>query len=156
VCFAAGPVLAAFGALMVLPLAVQPVRGPVRKALHAVAGVLAAALLAGLHGSPLPLTGTVIGDLGIAGTERPADILHAVASVLAEQQVIVTTALALALTAVLLRPAAARGLWAVAGLAAAQLALVLLAAPAIPAFPVVAGTWALAIGVAALTLRASR
>jgi len=156
VCFAAGPLLAAVGALMLLPLAVQPVRGPVRKALQATVGVLVAAALAGLHGSPLPLTGAVIRDLGLAGTERPADVVHAVIAVLAEQQGLVTTALALALTAVLLRPAISRGLWAIAGLCAAQLALVLLAAPSIPAVTVVVGTWALAICAAALAGRVSR
>jgi hypothetical protein len=156
VCFAAGPLLAAFGALMLLPLAVQPVRGRLRKALHAVAGVLAAAAVAGLHGSPLPLTSARVGNLGIAGSERPTDVLHAVASVLASQQAIVTTALALALSAVLLRPAAARGLWPLAGLGAVQLALVLLAAPAIPAASVVIGTWALVAVVAALSMRTSR
>ena len=156
VCFAAGPLLAAFGALMLLPLAVQPARGALRKALHAIVGVLAAAAVAGLHGSPLPLTGTAVGDLGLAGTERPLDVLHAVASLLAEQRMLVTTALALALTAVLLRPAAARGLWGIAAIGAAQLALVLLAAPAIPAASVVIGTWLLVGIVAALSMRPSR
>ena len=156
VCFAAGPLLAPLGALMLLPLAVQPVRGAARKALHAVAGVLTAAGLAGLHGSPLPLTGAVVGDLGVAGSERPGDVLHAVASVLADQRALVVTALALALTAVLLRPAAARGLWGIAGLGAAQLALVLLAAPGIPAVSVVVGTWLLCGAAAALSVKASR
>ncbi len=155
VCFAAGPLLAAVGALMLLPLAVQPVRGSLRRALHAIAGVLAAAAVAALHGSPLPLTGAFVGNLGIAGSERPADVVNAVVSVLAEQQAVVTTALALALTAALLRPAAARGLWGLVGLGAAQLALVLLAAPGIPAASVVVGTWALVGIVASLSMRPS-
>jgi hypothetical protein len=156
ICFAAGPLLAPVGGLMLLPLAVQPVRGPARRALHAMAGVLTAAAVAGLHGSALPLTGALVGDLGIAGSERPGDVLHAVVSLLAEQRALVVVALALALTAVLLRAAAARGLWAIAGLGAAQLALVLLVAPGIPAASVVIGTWVLCGVVAVLSVKGSR
>ena len=154
-CFAAGPLLAPFGALMLLPLAVQPVRGPVRKALHALVGVLAAAAVAGLHGSRLPLTGSQVGDLGVVASERPLDVLQAVVSVLADQRALVTTGLALALTAVLLRQAAARGLWSIAALGATQLAVVLLAAPGLPALSVVLGTWALCAVVGAVSVKGS-
>ena len=107
--------LAAVGALTLVPLAVQLVRGSLRRALHAIAGVLSAAVVAALmaHRS---LTGAIVGNLGIAGSQRPADVVNAVVSVLAEQQAVVTTALVLALTAALLRPAAARGLWGLVGL----------------------------------------
>ena len=54
--FAAGPLLASIGAIALLPLAVQPARGRVRRALQAAVGVLAAAAVAGLRGVPLPLT----------------------------------------------------------------------------------------------------
>ena len=50
---------------------------------------------------------------------------------------------ALALVAVLLPRAVARGRWGIAGLGALQLALILLWAPSIPAFGVVVGTWLL-------------
>lgn len=156
ICFAAGPVLAAAGLLMLLPLAVQPVAGLARKALHALAGVFTAAMLAGLHGAPLPLGGPVVGNLGIDGSERVGAVLDALLRTAAEQRGLATTALALALTAVLLRPAVARGLWAVAGLAGLQLTLVLLAAPSLPAWSVVLGTWLLAAAAGALSLRASR
>jgi hypothetical protein len=156
ICFAAGPLLAALGALMLLPLAVQPVRGSARKALHALAGVLAAAAVAGLHGDALPLTGALPGNLGVSGTESPTDVLQAILSLLGGQSAVVTTGLALALSAVLLRPAASRGLWGIAALGAGQMALVLLAAPGIPATSVVIGSWALCAVLGALTMRASR
>lgn len=138
--FAAGPLLAPIGLLALLPLALQPVRAPWRRALHAFAGVLAAALAAGLAGRALPLTGATPGDLGIAGTERPTDVLHAMSSVLRAESPLLTTGLALALTAVLLPRAVQRGLYGIALLGTIQVALVLLWAPAIPRLPVVLGT----------------
>ena len=60
----AGPVLAAIGAIALLPLAVQPARGRARRALQAFAGVFAAVAVAGLRGSTLPLTGVAVSNLG--------------------------------------------------------------------------------------------
>ncbi len=141
--FALGPALAAVGLLPLLPLAVQPARGAWRRGLHAGVGVLAAAAVAGLAGRPLPLTGATVTDLGLAGSERPTDVVQALERVLTGNAAVATTALALALVAILLPRAVARGPWGVGGLGALQLGLVLLWAPAIPAFGVVAGTWLL-------------
>ncbi len=80
--FVAGPLLATVGAIALLPLAVQPARGRVRRALQAFAGVLAAAAVAGLRGRPLPLTGSVVPNLGIDGTTDSAAVVNAVASFL--------------------------------------------------------------------------
>jgi hypothetical protein len=63
--------------------------------------------------------------------------------VLRASHAVATTALALALVAVLLPRAVARGPWGIAGLGALQIGLVLLWAPSIPALGVVAGTWLL-------------
>jgi hypothetical protein len=52
--FVVGPVLAAFGLLPLIPLAVQQADGRVRRAAHAAVAVLAAALLAGVAGHELP------------------------------------------------------------------------------------------------------
>jgi hypothetical protein len=141
--FCAGPLLAALGLLALLPLAVQLVPQGWRRALHAAAGVLAAAAVAGLSGRPLPLVDVMVGDLGVAGTERPQDVLHAIGSLLATNAGIGTTALALAIVALLLPRAVARGLWGIAGLGALQLVLVLVWAPSIPATGFVLGTWLL-------------
>jgi hypothetical protein len=141
--FCLGPVLAPLGLLPLLPLAVQPARGAWRRGLHAGGGVRAAATVAGLAGRPLPLTGVTVGDLGVAASERPTDVVQAIERVLRASPAVATTALALALVAVLLPRAVARGPWGIAGLGALQIGLVLLWAPSIPALGVVAGTWLL-------------
>ncbi len=141
--FWAGPLLAPLGLLALVPLAVQPARGWWRRGLHASAGVGAAAAVAGLSGKPLPLTGSAVGDLGIAQTERPTDLLHALGTVLGDSTAIATTALALGIVAALLPWATSRGRWAIAGLGALQLTLVLAWAPAIPWVGFVFGTWLL-------------
>ncbi len=141
--FCAGPLLAPLGLIALLPLAVQPACGWWRRGLHAAAGVFAAAAVAGLSGGTLPLTGAAVGDLGIAGSERPTDVLHALGTVLGDSTAIATTALALALVAALLPWAAARGRWGIAGIGALQLTLVLAWAPSIPWVGFVFGTWLL-------------
>jgi hypothetical protein len=141
--FVLGPVLAPLGLLPLLPLAVQPARGAWRRGLHAGVGVLTAAAVAGVAGRPLPLTGGTIGDLGVAQSERPTDVVQALQRVLQANAAVATTSLALALVAVLLPRAVVRGPWGIAGLGVLQIGLVLLWAPSIPAFGIVAGTWLL-------------
>lgn len=138
--FAAGPLLAPLGLLALVPLAVQVVKGPVHRAVHAVAAVLAAALVAGLSGTALPLTGEIVGGLGLAGSEQPLDVVRAIADVLHANVGLVTTSLALALTAVLLPQARRRGLPGIGVLCALQLALLLFAAPGVAWPPAVLGT----------------
>ena len=147
--FALGPALASVGLLPLLPLAVQPARGAWRRGLQAGAGVMAAAAVAGLAGRPLPLTGADVGNLGLAGSERPTDVLQALQVVLRANPGVATTALALALVAVLLPRAVRRGPWGIAGLGALQIALVLLWAPSVSALGVVLGTWLLCAALAA-------
>jgi len=138
--FWAGPLLAPLGLLALLPLAVQPARGSWRRGLHAGAGVLAAGAVAGLSGKPLPMTGLVPGDLGVAQTERPTDVLHALGTVLGGSSALATTALALGIVAVLLPWAAAHGRWGIAGLGVLQVTLVLAWAPPVPWAGLVLGT----------------
>ncbi len=141
--FWAGPLLGAVGLLPLLPLAVQPARGWWRRGLHAFAGVCAAAAVAGLSGKPLPLTGAVVGDLGVSETERPTDILHALGTLLGDSTAIATTALALGIVAALQPWATTRGRWGIAGLGVLQVTLVLAWAPSIPWVGFVFGTWLL-------------
>jgi serine/threonine-protein kinase len=141
--FWAGPLLGAVGLLPLLPLAVQVARGWWRRALHAFAGACAAAAVAGLSGKPLPLTGTVVADLGVAETERPTDVLHALGTVLGDASAIATTALALGIVAALLPWALTRGRWGIAGLGVLQVTLVLAWAPSLPWVGFVFGTWLL-------------
>jgi hypothetical protein len=141
--FWAGPFLAPLGLLSLLPLAVQPAKGAWRRGLHAGVGVLAAAAVAGLSGRGLPLGVPAVGDLGVAQTKRPTDVVHALATALSTRPELATTALALALVAALLRRAAARGPWGIACLGVLQVALVLAWAPSIPWPGFVFGTWLL-------------
>ena len=154
--FVAGPLLAPVGGLALLPLAVQPARGLWRRAAHVVAGMTAAALVAGLRGTPLPLTGAAVGDLGIAGSERSSEVIRALANVLQANGPLLTTSLALAAAAAALPYARRHGLWGVAVLGAGQLAAVLLAAPSMPSVSIVIGTWALCGCLAALMLDRGR
>jgi hypothetical protein len=154
--FVAGPLLAPLGGLALLPLAVQPARGPARRAAQAFAGVTAAALVAGLRGSPLPLTGAAAGTVVVDGSERIPDVVAGLATVLQANTALITAAFALAVTAAVLPYARRRGLWAIAALGAGQLALVLVAAPSIPPLSIVLGTWLLCGVLCAQTLRGGR
>ena len=128
--FCVGPLLAPLGLLALVPLAVQLVRGPVHRVLHAALAVLSAALVAGLTGGALPLTSVTVGDLGLAGSERPTDVVQAVATTLQGARSVVAVALVLALISVLLPHARRRGVRCSAALAVLQLAALLVAAPA--------------------------
>jgi hypothetical protein len=138
--FLAGPLLAPFGLIALLPLAVQPARGAWRCALHAAAGVYAAAAVAALSGRSLPLGGGEVGDLGVAQSERPGDVLRALGDVLRAHPQLSTTALAFAIVAALLPRARAYGRVGIAALGVLQLALVLLWAPSLPWPPLLLGT----------------
>jgi hypothetical protein len=154
--FVAGPVLGAVGALALLPLAVQPADGRARRALQAFVGVLAAAAVAGIRGEPLPLTGSVVPNLGIDGTTRLTDVVQAIAMVVQDNAGLLVVALALALAAALLPDARRRGLKGIAVLGAGQIALIVAFAPLVSPFPVVLGTCVLCGILAALSFRAGR
>jgi hypothetical protein len=154
--FAVGPVLASVGALALLPLVVQPARGRTRRALHAFVGVLAAVAVAGLRGRPLPLTGAIVPNLGIGGSTRITDTLHALAQVLGDNAGLITVALVLALASVFLPDARRGGLRGIAVLGACQVGLILVLAPALPALSLVLGTGVACAALAVLSLQSGR
>ena len=154
--FVAGPLLAAIGAIALLPLAVQPARGRVRRALQAFAGVLVAAAVTGLRGKPLPLTGSLVPNLGVDGSTRVTDVIQALAIVVSDNAGLVVVALVLALAAAMLPDARRRGLKGIAALGIAQIALIVVFASALPALSIVLGTCALCGILAALTLKTGR
>ena len=151
---ALGPLLGPLGALVLAPAAALRLRSPLRRAVVAGATVLAAALAAGLRGSPLPLTGEQppLG-LGIAGSEDAGAAAAALVRALEAHPGLVLAAAGLAAAAALLPLAQAHGRWAVAGLGTALVAVLLLPAPEIAALPVVLGAWTLCVP---LALRAER
>jgi len=137
---AAGPLLAAAGALALVPLAAQAARGAARRALQAGAAALLAAAVAGLRGRDLPFgAGPAPLGLGIAGSRRPGAVAEALWGALAAHPALVAEAGILAAAAAL--APRARGPWPAAAYAAGLLAATALAAPATPFAPLAAAAW---------------
>jgi len=138
----AGPLLAPVQALGLLPLAAQGVRSLPRRALQVAAAVLLAALVAGLRHASLPLTGaTPPKGLGITGSGDPSAVAFALYRALVDRPQLLLEALVLAAVSVAMPFARARGLWGIAGLGAAMIALTLLPAPGVAAAPLVVAAW---------------
>ncbi len=141
----AGPALAAFGLLALVPLAVAAaVRDPVSRAIQTLAAVGAAAVVAGLRGAELPFAQGIAPSLDLAGSESVGETVRAL--VAAVPQGLALEAAALAAVAVAIPYA--RTPWRIAGLGAAMLAATLAAAPAAPALPLVLAAWLICAGLA--------
>ena len=147
--FLSGPVLAAVGLIGLVPLAVQPARGHVRRAAQTLAAVGAAALAAGLRGSPLPLGQGEAQPLDLAGSDSAVQAGAALVEALPVGLVLGALVLAAAAVAI---PYATTP-WRIAALGAGLLALTVLVVPAAPVLPLVAAAW---LTCAALVARASR
>ncbi len=154
--FMSGPVLAAIGAVALLPLAVQPARGRARRALQAAAGVFAAVAVAGLRGNPLPLTDVAVPSLGIDGSTSISTVTRPVVAILQANPGLVALAVVLAASAALLPDARQRGLRGIALLGLCQIGLIHLLAPTLSALSVVLGTCVLCAVLAALSAKAGR
>ena len=141
--FVSGPLLALAGGFALVPLAVQPARGAVRRAAQAILAILAAALYAGLRGWPLPFTRAEVGDLGLAATTHPGAVAQALSTTLLDNRAILICALVFGLSAALLPLARRRGRLGVAILSLGQALLVVVAAPSVAATPIVIGSWLL-------------
>ena len=115
--------------------------------------MLAAALVAGLAGSALPVTGGVVGDLGVTGSDRSTDVVQALALTLRDNVALLTTALVLALVSVGLPYARRRGLAGIAALTGLQLGALLLVVPTASWPQAVIGTILLFALLAAPSLR---
>ncbi|HWG56634.1 MAG TPA: serine/threonine-protein kinase [Gaiellaceae bacterium] len=135
----AGPLLAPLGLLALVPLLARPARDHVLRAAHAAAAVVLAAAVAGIRGVELPFGTSAAQAVGLAGEESAEAAARSLLAATPPSLALVLAAVAVAALAVPF----ARTPWRVAGLGAAALALVFLAAPSAPALPVVAGTWLL-------------
>ncbi|HEU0304157.1 MAG TPA: serine/threonine-protein kinase [Gaiellaceae bacterium] len=133
-----GPLLASLGLVAALPVAGLVVRNPLRRGLQVAAAVLVAAAVAGA---------ARLDRLGIAASDRPGEAAAALAR--AVERATVVQAVVLALVAVALPFARARGPWAAAGLVAFFLAAQLLLAPALSAWPIVGIGWVLCLALVA-------
>jgi len=140
--WAVGPLLAPLGLLGLVPLAVLSARGPARRALHALAAVLLAGLVAGVHGSVLPFGGGTAAQLRIAGSEHPVAVLQAVWHWLLQAPPLGLEALIFAALATALPIVSRRSDLTIAVFGALLLAAILLAAPTASALPLVLSGWA--------------
>jgi hypothetical protein len=147
--FSLGPLLAPIAALGLLPLAALGIRSPLRRAVQVAAAVLAAGLVAGIRGQPLPFDGAAPPAVpGLAADVDPLGVSTVLWSALLSRPALAVEMLVLAAVAVLLPLARTRGLWAVAALGSAFLAAALLAAPGVAAMPLVVAVWATCVAVA--------
>jgi len=139
---AAGPLLAPLGALGLLPLAAQLVRGRARRAAQVAGAVVLAALVAGVRHASLPFDGASppLG-LGIDGSNRPTAVAHTLLRQLQAHPTLIVEALLLASAAVALPYARGRGPWIAAAYGSALLAGTVLAAPSAAALPLIAAAW---------------
>ncbi len=152
--FALGPALAPLAALGLFPLAASGLRSGPRRAAQAAVAVLAAGLVAGLRGAALPFTGALppLG-IGVAGSTDPLDVAGTLLRAAGAHPALLIEAAALAVVALVLPYAQARGRWGAAALGAAMLAATVLAVPSAEALPLVVAAWLTA---ATLMVRADR
>jgi hypothetical protein len=145
--FALGPLLSPLSALGLLPLAGLAVRSPVRRGIQVAGAVLAAGIVAGIRGVPLPFDGASAPNLHVAASSDPFTVAGALWTALSDRPALAVETLVLAAVAMLLPHVRARGLWAVAGLGAAFLAAALLVVPAVAAAPLVVAVWATCLAI---------
>ena len=138
----AGPLLAPFAALGLVPLAAQLTRGRLRSAVQAGAAVLLAALVAGLHHARLPFDGSVSPrGLGIASSNSPGAVGYALWRALLSHPAVLAETLVFAAAAGLVPSFRRRGPWSAALFAAAFLVASASVAPAAALLPLVAVAW---------------
>jgi hypothetical protein len=150
--FVVGPVLALFGALALAPLAVQPARGPLRRAVQGAIAVLAAALTAGVAGDDLPFTHAPA-HLGIGASATPGDIALELQLALTGAPALIVATVLVGAAAAILPWARARSPYGVALVAAVVVVGTLATGPAIASVPLVVAVWGCAAALAAWTGR---
>jgi hypothetical protein len=138
--FAAGPLLGLMGALALLPLILRGTPGRLRRGLHALGAVLAAAIVAGVRDEPLPLAGEEVA-VALARVESAPAAAERLADAAALPGLLVGAA-ALALAAAALPAAQRRGVWGSAVWAVLLLAVLLTASPGAPPAQTVVIVWA--------------
>jgi len=139
--FGTGIALGPIGLLGIVPLAVLHVPRTVRRTAHALAAVLLAGLVAGIHGSVVPFSGTNAAGLGIAGSEHPVGVFDSLWQWLLLNPELGIEALILAVAAGALPYVTRRADLSVAAFAALLLAATLLAAPQAGLVPLVFTGW---------------
>jgi len=143
--FVVGPLLAPLAAVGLLPLAAARTRSAPLRALTVGLGVLVAALAAGIRHVALPLVGgpAPLG-LGVVGARDPFDVAGSLARAAGAHPGLLLESCALALVALALPHARARGRWAAAGLGAGMIVLTVAAVPDAAALPLLLAAWTIA------------
>lgn len=139
--FVLGPLLAPIAALGLLPLALQPIRSSLRRALQAGTAVLMAGMVAGLQHESLPFAAGLGGSLGLDGERSPVHAASVLRHALFAHPTLALEALVLAAAAALLPLARRRGVWGIAIFGAALIAAPVLAAPHADPIPPVVTAW---------------
>jgi hypothetical protein len=150
---ALGPLLAALGLVVLVPLALQLLRSPARRAAGTLLAVLLAGLVAGVDGRPLPLSHAHPPALAITAGTPPLGVAAALADAVRGQWPLLGIALLLTLVALAIPAARERGRWGIAMLAGGIVTGGLLPFPAVAALPLVGGAWLIAVALAAASLR---
>jgi hypothetical protein len=151
--FASGIALGPAGLLGLVPLAVMRVGNTARRAALALAAVLLAGAVAGLHGSAIPFSRTVPRPLGVAESDHPLAVLQVLWQWLSANPELGGEALVLAAAAAALPYMARRTDLSIAAFAAALLAGTVLGAPRAAAIPLLFTGW---LTYLALTLESRR
>jgi eukaryotic-like serine/threonine-protein kinase len=151
--FVAGPVLGSAGLLAVAPLAVQPARGPVRRATQAALALLAAVLVAGVSGKELPLVSQPAGELALAPQDSTGEVAASLWESLAHHPVLLAGAGLAAVAAALLPWARMCSRYGVLVVGAALLAGAVATGAGFVAALVVALVWAITAAIAVGTRR---
>jgi hypothetical protein len=147
--YVTGPLLAAIGALGLVPLAVQPVRSPVRRGAEAAAAVLLAGVVAALAGDALPVRGAALDAPDLSPGSSLAQVAAALGSSLLSQPLLPAAALLAAGVAVLLPWARRRSRFGVAGLGTLVLVATVAAGSGLAAIPLLVAVWGVAAVLAA-------
>ncbi len=111
--------------------------------------MLSAALLAGVAGSALPLSGEPAAPLALTPLDSPPEVVSAVANAIATQPVLLAGALAAAIAAAVLPFARRRSRYGVLAVGTVLLAGLVATGTSLVAVPLVALVWAVAGAVAA-------
>jgi hypothetical protein len=145
----AGPLLVPLGLVALLPLVVQPVRGLVRRSAVAVLALLSAALVAGVAGEKLPLTGGPASDAGVSPLDSASEVATGVVGVLVREPVLLAGAFAAGLAAAILPAARRRSRYGVLAVGSALVVVSAAAGASVAAIPFAALAWGVAGALAA-------
>jgi eukaryotic-like serine/threonine-protein kinase len=146
--FVCGPLLAGAGLLALVPLAVQPARGTVRRVSQATLAILAALLVAGVAGEELPLVNGPAEPLGIGPLDPVSDAALTLWGALTSSTVVLVGVVVAAMAAAVLPLARDRSRYGVAALGAGLTVLSVAAGPGVVSTIVVALVWAIAAAAA--------